>query len=198
MNIKRRRVCPHNGSTCIKKKANCENPAGTKYAAHTSKLQGASITSAKKLFKKDSQLQKWGLRHLRIDKDRRKKFACIKLRDPQQHKFSNSEKYSTPSSKLHITLTKGQTERRNFRFCLTCPAKLLLFKILKSHSSLSHDYYSSSAKTCGWARTEAEASFFRSNSNCLHHKNLFSNYSFPLSKASEGWENTFLKKAICH
>lgn len=66
------------------------------------------------------------------------------------------------------------------------------------YSSLSHDYSFSSVKMSGWARREAEASFFRSNSNCLNHNNLFSIYSFPLSKASEDWENTFFKKVICH
>lgn len=155
------------------KKANCENPEGTKYAALTSKLQRASIICTKKLFKKDSQLQKWGLCHLRIGKDRRKKIACIKPRNPEKHKFSNSEKYSTPSSKLHITLTKEETGRRNLRLCLTCIAKLLLVRILKPHSPLSHDDYSSSVRTRGWARREAEESFFRSNSNSLHHKNKY-------------------------
>lgn len=143
MNPKRRQICPHNCSTCIKK-ASSENPAGTKYAAYTSKPQKASVVCVKKLFKKDSQLQKWGLSHLRIGKDRRKEL--VSNSGIHSNTFSNSEKYSTLSSKLHVTVTKEETERRNFRFCLTCTTKLLLFKILKSHS-LSHDCYSSSVKT---------------------------------------------------
>lgn len=58
------------------------------------------------------------------------------LSNPSQYTFRYCRKYPAIPTKLHITKTKEGTDRRKFRFCLNCTAHLLLFKFLKSHSSV--------------------------------------------------------------
>lgn len=126
-NTRRKQACPDNGFACTKK-AN-RNPAGTKYVAHATQLQGACGGCIRELFEKDCQLQKRGLSHLRISKDRRKKTVSNSEIQANPNLKIKKKKYPATPIKLHITKTEEETDRRNFRLCLSSTAYLLLLQV---------------------------------------------------------------------